>query len=188
MKRFGSARGLRFRGAVIGSRHWPLLAPATAASAVVLALVSAGLAHRAGVELNRAERAAAESELQAQSVPAPTKSEPAPGDFTTRLGLSADADLVIQRLQRSSTELGLVLLALSTKTAVPTAQSLGRVELAFSVRGAYPQIKTLLGDLAGSAPNIVVQRLSLHRQATPTDVEAQVDVTLLTRPLMPPGN
>ena len=117
----------------------------------------------------------------------PAAADGAPTDFALQLPHTASADAFVNHLQRSAAQSGVVVLLATGKASTATAQALGRVELSLSLRGAYRPIKEVLAQ-ALALPGVVLQRLVLRRQMSPTDVEGQIDLTLLSQPLRPVSN
>lgn len=108
-------------------------------------------------------------------------------DFTQRLPAAIAVEPVVRELQRSSAALGVAFVSVSNAGRAATLQTLGRGELAITLRGAYPKLKTVLAETLDRFPGLIVQRLTLRRMATPTDLEAHVDLVLVTRPLPAAG-
>ena len=160
------------------------IGPGLALSA--LAAVSAWhfeLDHKAG-ELN-ASVAGLRQKLQAASATGGADLQAV--DFTQRLPAAMVVEPVVRELQRSSAALGVAFVSVSSAGRAPSLQTLGRGELAITLRGAYPKLKTVLAETLDRFPELIVQRLTLRRMATPADLEAHVDLVLVTRPLPAAG-
>jgi Tfp pilus assembly protein FimT len=108
-------------------------------------------------------------------------------DFAVRLHEALAVDPVVRELQRSSTAWGSAFVAVSSASHAATAQTLGREELAITLRGAYPQLKAVLSDALDRFPDLVVQRLRFRRLAAPADLEAHADLVLVSRPRLASG-
>lgn len=104
-----------------------------------------------------------------------------PADFILQLPPTASADAFVNHLQRSAAQSGVVVQLVTAKASTATPQSLGRVDLSISLRGAYGPLKDVLAQ-ALALRGVVLQRLVLRRHTLPTDVEGQVDLTLLSQP------
>ncbi len=108
-------------------------------------------------------------------------------DFAHGLSDAPAVDPVVRELQRASTEAGAAFVALTATPRPATLQALGRIELAVSLRGAYPKLKSILAQTLDRFPGLIVQRLTIRRLSTPLELEAHVDLMLLTRPLLAAG-
>lgn len=103
-------------------------------------------------------------------------------DFTTSLPGSAFIDPVVRDFQRFSNAAGVNFVSVDASGRDPTVRTLGRAELGVVIRGEYPKLKSVLGQVLDRYPNLVLQRLSLRRLATPADVEATVNLLMLSKP------
>lgn len=108
--------------------------------------------------------------------------ESAGPNFTHRLPQAPLAAPVLEELRRAASETGVTLSSLTTDVRKPTERTLGRFQAAVVLRGGYPAVKAALAQVAARFPNLVYQRVSVRRLATPTDVEARVDVMLPMAP------
>lgn len=164
------------------ARHWPL-----ACLIAALAAASAGTWHWQLVQ--RAGRAEAALVAWRVQEAAPRTPEPAAADapdFARNLPETAPADAVARDLQRFSTSVGAVFVAVDVTPRAATTATLGRVDLSVTLRGEYPKLKAVLAQVLDRYPNLVVQRLSLRRAGSPADLEAAVALSLLSRPAPAP--
>jgi hypothetical protein len=124
---------------------------------------------------------------QAQSglstAPNPFAIEDLSADFAQGLPVTVPFYQVIRELQRSSSGIAIELVNFSSDSRKATREKLGRVELTVTLRGAYPKLKAVLAETLDRFPQLIAHRLALRRAATPTDLEARVDLVLLSRPL-----
>ncbi len=104
-------------------------------------------------------------------------------DFTQRLAESSTIDPILREVQRSSAAAGVAFLSVSIASRSATLRTVGRTEQVMVLRGTYPQLKAVLSQTLDRFPDLVVQRLTLHRTTTPLDLEARVDFMLPSRPL-----
>lgn len=172
-----------FRAASVSARCWVAVVGLLSALAVV-----AGAWHV--VALRESQRAETELLALRHQLRATQTRElvlPPLPDFAVLLPQAGLIDPVIRELQRSSMAWGSAFVAVSSASHAATAQTLGREELAITLRGAYPQLKAVLSDTLDRFPDLVVQRLRLRRLAGPADLEAHADLVLVSRPLLTSG-
>lgn len=106
-----------------------------------------------------------------------------PTDFAQQLPPALSAETVVRQFQQSSAQLGVILISVSAAPRDASVQTLGRAELSVTLRGSYPHLKTVLSESLDRFPGLVLQRMTLRRQASPTELEARVELVLVTRPL-----
>lgn len=114
----------------------------------------------------------------AQPMPAPTREV----DFTSSLPASASIDPILRDLQRFSVSAGIIFVSVDASARDATGRTLGRIEIAVTLRGEYAQLKSVLAQALDRYPHLVLQRLSLRRLAAPADVEATVNLLMLSKP------
>jgi Type II secretion system (T2SS), protein M subtype b len=157
---------------------------AAALALLALGAVLSGVAWQTRAELESAkrltERLKGDLAAAANSAGAAVATPPAP-DFALGLPATAPVEATIRRIQRASSAHGVAFVSANVNSREPTPSTLGRTELALTLRGSYPQLKAVLAEGA-NGPGIVMQRLSLRRQASPTELEALAGFVLLTRP------
>ena len=108
----------------------------------------------------------------------------APGlDYVQSLPVLAAAEPMLGELSRSSAELGVVLVSAVSTAKPATEQTLGRIELAIALRGPYPAVKMVLAEALARYPTTLFEALTIRRGNAGTEVEAQVSLSLLSRPL-----
>lgn len=159
------------------------------AAGLILMMTLAATAWRVGLDrrMGTLSPSVAALRQQLRAAPAANGAE-APGvDFAQRLPETASVDPVVRELQRSSAAMGAAFVSVSSTPRAATRQALGRIELTITLRGAYPKLKTVIAETLDRFPNLIVQRLTLRRMATPADLEAHVDLVLVTRPQPAPG-
>ena len=108
-------------------------------------------------------------------------------DFTHRLAIEASVDPLVRQFQRSSAQLGVAFVSVANVPHDATAQTLGRIDVSVTLRGNYPNLKTVLAGFLDRVPGLVLQRMTLRRLANPLELEARVDLMLLSRPLPASG-
>ena len=108
--------------------------------------------------------------------------QPVRRNFTYRLPRASLTAPLLEELRRAASEAGVTLSALTSDARAPTERTLGRLQIAVVLRGSYPAVKAAMAHVAARFPNLVFQRVSVRRLATPTDVEARVDVVLPSPP------
>ena len=117
-------------------------------------------------------------------MPAPTRQ----ADFSSTLPASVSIEPIIRDLQRFSVPAGVSFVSVDASAREATVRTLGRVEIAVTLRGEYAQLKSTLAQVLDRNPHLVLQRLNLHRQSGPADVEARVNLLLLSSPLPTTGS
>jgi hypothetical protein len=108
-------------------------------------------------------------------------------DFAEELPINPSIDPIVREFQRAGTELGVAFVSVSSTPHVATVQTLGRTELTIALRGTYPKLKGVLAVALDRFPALLVQRLSLRRTTAANDLEAHVDLVLLSRPVPASG-
>lgn len=171
---------------IVNQRRWHQWVWLGVAVALALVAVAAwsSLRLRGAVASLDAEVTALENSAAAMP---PGAAASNPEDFVLQLPRTASADAFVNHLQRSAAQSGVVVQLVTAKASTATPQALGRVDLSISLRGAYGPLKEVLAQ-ALALRGVVLQRLVLRRQISPTDVEGQVDLTLLSQPLRAAGN
>jgi hypothetical protein len=122
-----------------------------------------------------------EQQLQAARVSASAASEPTP-DFVALLPDTIGIDPIVTQLQRSAASLGVAFASVAINESAPNEQTLGRTRLTVTLRGSYPNTKTVLAETFDRYPEVLLERLTLRRVSAPTDVETRADLLLATRP------
>jgi len=89
----------------------------------------------------------------------------------------------VRDLQRASRAAGVTFVSIAAVDRAPTFRSVGRLELRLSLRGSYVNLKAVCSEVVARQPSAVVQRIAMRQAAGPGDLEAQVDLLLLSRPL-----
>lgn len=171
---------------IVNQGRWHLWVGPGAAVALMVAALAMWSSLRLDGAVARLDDQVTVLEHAVRAAP-PTADGSAPTDFALQLPHTASADAFVNHLQRSAAQNGVVVQLATAKASTATAQALGRVELSLSLRGAYRPIKEVLAQ-ALALPGVVLQRLVLRRQMSPTDVEGQIDLTLLSQPLRPVSN
>lgn len=108
--------------------------------------------------------------------------ETSAADFTERLPTAPDVQALVLNLQRSSKALGVVLTAVAVNTTDASPQVLGRSALSVTLQGSYPHLKSVIAESMDRFSNLMLQHLTVQRRASTMDLEARVDLVLLTRP------
>lgn len=159
---------------------WWLSAAIAVALAVVAWLWHLSLQHK--LRALQAEQSAVAQALAARpGHPAP---QPHKHSVVPTLPAQAHAEPLLRHLLRSSAAQGVALMNTAVLQVAPTLQTLGRQDMAVSLRGPYPRVKAVLADVAGAHGNLVWQRLVLRRAPGPgNEVDAQVELSLLSQPL-----
>lgn len=136
------------------------------------------MAHRVSRLATAGERLRAELSMSAS---APVERPLA--DYTQRLPADVAVGPLVHQLQRSSAQLGVVVVSVAGAAHDATAQTLGRTDVRLTLRGNYPNLKTVLAEALDRFPGLVLQRMSLRRLASGTELEARVDLVQFSRPL-----
>lgn len=168
---------------LVPRQRWLLVAGIAAVSLMVVAI-----AYRAQLARTLAQATEGTERLRGQvakSAASPILAERAQRDFATTLPEHAPVERLVQLLQRESVARGVALVSVAATSREGTAQVMGRTEVTMLVRGGYSPVKAVLAEAVERTPGLVMQRLALRRQAA--EVEAQVNLLLLTRPVAVPG-
>ncbi len=170
---------------LLGSRNHRLLAAVGAAALLAGATVAWNFVSTQHLTRDNAWAAQLHQQLGAAQAAA-ASAVPAEPDFAQRLPDAPALEPVYAELQRSSQAAGVAVSSVTSSFRDATLQTLGRAELSVTLRGKYADIKTVLAEVRSRYPGLLLQRLSLRRLTSPTDVEARLDLLLLTRPLQGP--
>ena len=137
-------------------------------------------AAQALAELHAAEAARERSQALPQAMPAAPQS-----DFTAALPAELpDGAAAARRLQGFCVAAGVALSALTVAQHVPTAASLGRLELDVEMSGSYRAIKQVLAQWSEGQENTTVRMLRLASEgAEPGVVQARAVLALWSRAL-----
>ena len=99
-------------------------------------------------------------------------SEPAKADLAYTLPEAVDTQDALETLHRTAAEAGAVLAAVQVQSRAPTRELLARSDLTVLVRGSYPKLKQLVGEVLDRYPNATLTHLALRRNGPPEQVEA----------------
>lgn len=89
---------------------------------------------------------------------------------------------MLEEFRRAAAEAGVALSSVSTDARAATERTLGHLQAVVVLRGSYPAVKAAIAQVEARFPNLVLQRVSVRRLTTPTDVEARVDTVLPAPP------
>ena len=153
------------------------IAALLAAGAVVAHLYLHKQAQAAEADLAHwQQRARADAE---QTVPAPAPD--ARQAWLRRVTAEPPAvEALIAEVQRAGSAAGVTLGSVSTSRMPPSAQTMGRLDIALTLRGTHINLRTVLAELLDRYPGLVLQRLAFRRVAGPSNLEAQVALQLLS--------
>lgn len=159
------------------------------AGVVLLSLLIASAAAFWRLHAERRAQASVESLEMLQSAlrasPEPPADTTTRGqDYAIRLPTFAAVEPIVRDLQRFSASEGVTLASLEASARVATPQSLGRTEIAVTLRGEYPKLKATLAQVLDRYPHLVLQKMNLRRVSGPTALEGNVSLLLLSRPLL----
>ncbi len=113
----------------------------------------------------------------------PAAAEAAKGDFTNTLPVSPSIDPIVRDLQRFSSATAVSFVSLDASSREPSTRTLGRTDITVTLRGDYVKLKEVLRQLLDRYPQLLVQRVSLRRLSGPLDLEAGLQLLLLSKPL-----
>jgi hypothetical protein len=120
-------------------------------------------------------------------VPTASSAEAPSVDFAEGLPINPSIDPIVREFQRAGADLGVTFVSVSSTPRAATDQTLGRTELTIVLSGAYPKLKDALKLALDRFPALLLQRLSFRRTTTPTELEARLDLVLLSRPVLASG-
>lgn len=126
--------------------------------------------------------------LAAQPVPPAPALQPPQEDFTYQLPVRPDIAPLVGELQRAASSQGVAVLELQSRTAGATGQQLAQAELTAQMSGTYTAIKQVLWEVQSRYPHATVRRLSLRRNTSPQDIQAEVTLVLWGQPQRPAPN
>lgn len=117
--------------------------------------------------------------------PTPPAAIPVEKDFAQSLGAPLRAALVTQELQRACSASGVLLASVQAQEHVASADQLGRLDLAVTLRGPYPGIKLVLKHMLERFPGITLQRLRMRHAQAVADVETGFTLSIWSAPQRP---
>lgn len=88
-------------------------------------------------------------------------------------------------IQALTSETGTSVTSFTSTVKYPTASTLGATDVSVAIRGSYRGIKSVLHGVLSRDPSILLQHLSVRRAATAGDLEAQVFLRAVSKPLAP---
>lgn len=105
-------------------------------------------------------------------------------DFSALLSpWPSDSQALLAQIQQSAQPLNVAVTSFASSTKPATTSTLGVGDLSLTLRGPYAGIKQVLSDLLDRTPSAVLEHLTLRKSQFPNDLEAQVRIRLLSRPL-----
>jgi hypothetical protein len=117
--------------------------------------------------------------MGSMSAAAPASSVPAStADFTVRLPPTPSASTALEIVQDAASRATVSVISGQVQETPPTAERLGRAELAIVVRGSYANLKLWLAEVLQRQQGATVSRLQLQRVDGTTDVEARLSLVL----------
>ena len=116
-------------------------------------------------------------------------SEPSivPTDFTRRLPPMVQVDPVMAGLQRAAAEAGVQLREVQFHPQPATPERLGQTEVTVSLKGRYPKVKQVVGELLSRYSHVTLQRFSATSQEAANDAEFTLTLTIWARPAPAPS-
>lgn len=171
-------------------RHRVAPMQATAGLAWLAALVLIAWAWQ--LSLQRAAAAAALAALHAQQSEVPTTSSAITQqhNFIHHLPsantLPSRAHTLIETSQRDAAARGVQLLAVTSAPQPASERGLAKWDVSLTLQGSYPQVKAVLSQAVARTPPVVIRRIELRRAANGNDVEAELALMLIGRPV--PGS
>jgi hypothetical protein len=103
-------------------------------------------------------------------------------DFAVSLPAHVSIDPVVRDLQRFSADLGVNFVSLDASSRDATSRTLGRTEMTITLRGEYAKLKSVLVQVLDRYPQLLLQRVAIRRMSGPTNLEANIQLLLLSRP------
>ena len=104
------------------------------------------------------------------------------GTFITRLPTTVSIDPIVSQFQQAAAGVAVAFVSVSAINREASAESLGRTQLSVTLRGSYANLTTVIGETFDRYPGLLLERLTLRRVGTPAEVEARVDLLLVTQP------
>lgn len=144
---------------------------------LIAAAVFARDAHQ-GLARARAEQVAPSARASQASPSAPAVAEPS---FLQALPEVAPAAALVTALQEAGQREGVPILDLAMIERPADARQPGRTEVQVTLRGSYPQLRSLLSLMAADQTAPLLRRVALQRLDPGPDIEAVVDWWLPTR-------
>lgn len=105
-----------------------------------------------------------------------------PTDFTRRLPPTAQVDPVISELQRAAAGAGVLLREVQFHPQPATPERLGQIDMTVSLKGRYPKVKQVVGELLSRYSHVTLQRFSATSQEAANDAEFTLTLTIWARP------
>lgn len=115
----------------------------------------------------------------------PPAAMPVEQDFAQSLGAPLQAALVTQELQRACSASGVLLASVQAQEHLASADQLGRLDLAVTLRGPYPGIKLVLKHILERFPGSTLQRLRMRHAQAGAEVETGFTLSIWSAPQRP---
>ena len=157
-----------------GALWWCLLAGlafASAAATCAMHLWRRGVADIANTQLQSAHGL-----LQRPALASQVASVPVQADFVQALPESVDTQALLDTLNRSSVDAGVVLSSVQLQPRAGTQELLAHTDLVVLARGSYPKLKQVIGEAIGRYPHASLFQLSMRRGGPPEVIEATMAI------------
>jgi Tfp pilus assembly protein PilO len=106
----------------------------------------------------------------------------AAGDFAQKLPAQPQNEAFTAELQRASAAAGVMIGSMQIQNHPARADQLARSDIAIAMKGRYPQLKQVVGEVLARFPNATLRRLSLRQPPPAVEAEASVVIVLWGRP------
>lgn len=107
--------------------------------------------------------------------------------YVQNLDLTHSTRSVLDSLEQACASRGTLLTAVSTQSKDASQTTLSRDNIKATLNGSYANIKLVLSDVMQQFPGLLVQQIVMRKMTSPTDVQAQVDLLLVSRPVESPA-
>ncbi len=105
-----------------------------------------------------------------------------PTDFTRRLPPAVQTDPVMSELQRAAAGAGVLLREVQLHPQPATPERLGQTEMTVSLKGRYPKVKQVVGELLSRYSHVTLQRFSAANVEASDGAEFTMTFTIWARP------
>ena len=160
-------------------------APVAALCCASVLVVAAAFAHE-WVKNARQDEAITTRDLHFRLAAArklPTPASAPTQDFTQSLPVSLSVDKLVQTLQQSAQAFNVALVNVNSEPRRETTQTLPRLEVSITLKGAYPALKSTLAEALDRFPNAVIEQMALKRDGNlQGSEELNVRIALPMRP------
>lgn len=108
-------------------------------------------------------------------------------NFVNSLGAIQSTSTVVEALLKAGYSRQVSFKTISIGTKEPRGTTLSVENMKIVLVGTYVNMKLVLSDVMQQFPGLLVQQIVMRKMTSPTDVQAQVDLLLVSQPVESPA-